>query len=87
MAKSGNFPWLDHSPDSVLVTDAAGVIEYVNPAFEALTGYARAEAPGRTAAILKSGVQDCPAAFRSCWRRDQRPELGRGGRAPRRRRA
>ncbi len=41
--------------DSVVITDVSGVIEYVNPAFERLTGYTRDEALGQTPRILKSG--------------------------------
>lgn len=58
---------LERSGDAALVTDPAGTIEYVNPAFEALTGYARSEALGRRPSILKSGRQ--PAEFyRGLWR-------------------
>lgn len=46
---------LERSGDAALITDPSGTIEYVNPAFEALTGYTRAQALGRTPAILKSG--------------------------------
>jgi sigma-B regulation protein RsbU (phosphoserine phosphatase) len=42
--------------DAVIVTDSAGRIEYVNPAFESATGYAHAEVVGRTPRILKSGA-------------------------------
>ena len=59
--------WVEQNPDAVLITDEAGVIEYVNPAFESLTGYARAEAVGRTPRILKSGVQDAEF-YRGLWR-------------------
>jgi diguanylate cyclase (GGDEF)-like protein/PAS domain S-box-containing protein len=59
--------WIEQSPDAVLITDEAGVIEYVNTAFESLTGYARAEAVGRTPRILKSGVQDAKF-YRGLWR-------------------
>ena len=48
---------VEQSPDAVMVTDRKGRIEYVNPAFESLTGYSRAEAYGKTPAILKSGEQ------------------------------
>jgi len=41
-----------------MIADAAGVIEYVNPAFEALTGYSAAEVVGKTPALLKSGKHD-----------------------------
>jgi len=42
--------------DAVVVTDAAGVIEYVNPAWERLNGYSSEEAVGHPASILKSGL-------------------------------
>src|SRR5262252_8186971 len=40
-----------------MITDRQGVIEYVNPAFEALTGYGADEVRGHTPQILKSGEQ------------------------------
>jgi diguanylate cyclase (GGDEF)-like protein/PAS domain S-box-containing protein len=54
-------------PDAVLIANRAGIIEYVNPAFEALTGFSRAEVLGRTPAMLKSGAQD-GAFYRRLWR-------------------
>ena len=48
---------LEQTADSVVITDRAGVIEYVNPAFEKTTGYARAEALGQTPRLVKSGKQ------------------------------
>ena len=44
--------------DIVVITDKDGKIEYVNPAFENLTGYKLAEVIGGTSRILKSGKQD-----------------------------
>ncbi len=41
--------------DSILITDPQGVIEYVNPSFERLTGYSAEEMKGLTPAILRSG--------------------------------
>ena len=62
-----NFAWAaEQSPDAVVITDAAGVIEYVNAAFEAMTGYARNDVLGRTPAVLRSGVQDA-AFYRGLW--------------------
>jgi len=49
---------VERTTDSVFITDADGRIEYVNPAFEATTGYAREEALGRRPSILKSGKHD-----------------------------
>jgi two-component system, cell cycle sensor histidine kinase and response regulator CckA len=48
---------VEQSADLVIITDRGGIIEYVNPAFETLTGYSREEAVGRTPRILKSGQQ------------------------------
>ncbi|MGD8897349.1 MAG: SpoIIE family protein phosphatase [Acidobacteriota bacterium] len=42
--------------DAVIVTDRGGLIEYVNPAFEAATGYTSAEVLGGNPSILKSGA-------------------------------
>jgi len=41
----------------IMITDLHGIIEYVNPAFEVLTGYTRDEMCGKTPRILKSGEQ------------------------------
>ncbi len=49
---------VEQTADTVVITDRQGVIEYVNPAFEKTTGYARAEALGCTPRILKSGYHD-----------------------------
>jgi sigma-B regulation protein RsbU (phosphoserine phosphatase) len=47
---------VEETADAVIVTDRAGRIEYVNPAFETATGYTRAEVLGRSPSILKSGA-------------------------------
>ena len=57
---------IEQSADLVLITDRAGVIEYVNPAFEALTGYSREEAIGQTSRLLKSG-QQTPELYQELW--------------------
>ncbi len=46
------------SDRAVVVTDRDGVIEYVNPAFERITGYTATEAIGQTPNLLYSGEQD-----------------------------
>lgn len=46
---------INQSHDSVVITDADGTIEYVNPAFSRITGYTRGEAIGRNPRILQSG--------------------------------
>jgi two-component system, cell cycle sensor histidine kinase and response regulator CckA len=46
---------VEQSADTIIVTDLRGIIEYVNPAFETLTGYRHDEVCGQTPRILKSG--------------------------------
>ncbi|MDD2271872.1 MAG: EAL domain-containing protein [Desulfuromonadaceae bacterium] len=48
---------VEQSANSVVITDANGVIEYVNPKFTAVSGYSREEAIGRNPSILNSGKQ------------------------------
>lgn len=43
---------------AMFITDRKGRIEYVNAAFERITGYTASEAIGQTPSILKSGTQD-----------------------------
>jgi PAS domain S-box-containing protein len=52
--------------DAVLLTDRLGFIEYVNPAFETMTGFSADDVRGRTPRILKSGLQDS-AFFQRLW--------------------
>ncbi len=52
---------LEQTADAVMITDRDGIIEYVNAAFEDVTGYAKAEVIGRSPDLLRSGFQD--AAF------------------------
>lgn len=49
---------LDVIADNVMITDAKGVIVYVNPAFESITGFSRKESVGMNPRILKSGAHD-----------------------------
>ncbi|MEW6161583.1 MAG: PAS domain S-box protein [Verrucomicrobiota bacterium] len=67
---------VEQSAEHILITDRNGVIEYVNPAFEALTGYSAAEAIGRTPRLLKSEFHP-PEFFGDLWRRIQSGEVFR----------
>jgi PAS domain S-box-containing protein len=57
---------VEHSPVSVMITDAAGYIEYVNPKFTATTGYAPEETIGRRPNLLNSGKTP-NAVFATMW--------------------
>ncbi len=63
--------------ESVLITDAEQGILYVNPAFEAMTGYDRTEAIGRTPALLKSGQHE-DSFYEAMWDCLGRGETWRG---------
>ena len=55
------------SPVSVVITNKAGDIEYVNPKFEQLTGYSFEEVYGENPRILNSGVTP-PALYEDMWK-------------------
>ncbi len=48
---------LMQTADAVMITDRHGVIEYVNPAFESMTGYSSAEVLGQRPSLIRSGRQ------------------------------
>jgi len=56
----------DEIEQAVFITDAEGTIEYVNPAFERVTGYTAGEAVGKNPRILQSDVQD-EAFYEELW--------------------
>ena len=51
---------------SIIITDARGDIEYVNPRFSEVTGYAPEEVIGKSPRILKSG-ETPPETYRGMW--------------------
>ncbi len=57
---------VDQAPVSIVITDAGGRIEYVNPAFERISGWPAAEVLGKNPRLLKSGRHDA-AFYRDLW--------------------
>ncbi|MDX8412017.1 MAG: PAS domain S-box protein [Mariprofundaceae bacterium] len=57
---------VEQAGESVVITNADGYIEYVNPAFTEITGYTVDEVIGKTPAVLKSGKQDANF-YREFW--------------------
>ncbi len=57
---------VNQAADGVVITDVNGNIEFVNPAFTAMTGYSRQEALGQNPRILKSRRQSAEF-YRNLW--------------------
>lgn len=57
---------VNQTDDMVFITNAKGIIEYVNPAFERDTGYSPHEIIGNTPRIIKSSLQD-DAYYKTLW--------------------
>ncbi len=68
---------IEQGGEIVIVTDQKGKIQYVNEAFEAVTGYTRHEALGQTPRFLKSGVHD-KAFFHAMWSVLEKGKVFRG---------
>ena len=68
---------VEQAGESIVVTDTRGTIQYVNPAFERITGYEQMEVIGQTPRILKSGRHDA-AFYRNMWQILLRGEIWRG---------
>ena len=57
---------VEQAAEGVVITDAQGRLQYVNPAFSRMTGYSAAEVLGQTPRMLKSGKQES-AFYRDMW--------------------
>lgn len=57
---------VEQSPTIVVITDAQGTIQYVNPTFTQVTGYAPEEALGQNPRMLKS-AHTPPATYTKLW--------------------
>ena len=57
---------VEQSPVSIVITDTAGLITYVNPHFEQITGYSAAEAIGQNPRLLKASEQS-EEFYRRLW--------------------
>jgi diguanylate cyclase (GGDEF)-like protein/PAS domain S-box-containing protein len=57
---------VESTPASVIITNIRGDIEYTNPKFTEITGYAAAEVRGKSTRILKSGKTN-KEVFRNLW--------------------
>jgi two-component system, cell cycle sensor histidine kinase and response regulator CckA len=58
---------IENVGEIIFITDPDGTIQYVNPAFERITGYTKQEVVGQTPRLLNSGHQD-KAFYREMWK-------------------
>ncbi len=68
---------IEHAGESMMITDADAIIEYVNPAFSKITGFAADEVIGQTPKILKSGQQN-DAFYQHFWQKISSGETWHG---------
>lgn len=71
------FTAIESTAGSVVVTDAGGVIQYVNPAFEKITGYQSEEVIGKNPSFLASGKHD-KVFYKKLWDTLTRGEVWSG---------
>ncbi|MBF0219078.1 MAG: diguanylate cyclase [Gammaproteobacteria bacterium] len=57
---------IEHAMHGITITDASGIIQVVNPAFTAVTGYKAEDVIGKSPRVLKSGRHDA-AFYRNMW--------------------
>ena len=57
---------VEQSPETIIITDLQGQIEYVNNAFTAVSGYSKERAIGDNPSMLRSG-ETSAATVRSMW--------------------
>ncbi len=70
-------PAIEQIDEAVVITDADAKIQYVNPAFEKISGYKRDEVIGENPRILKSDEQD-ELFYDKMWDTISRGETWRG---------
>ncbi|MDX1314299.1 MAG: PAS domain S-box protein [Eudoraea sp.] len=68
---------IEQADESIVIADRDGIIGYVNPAFERITGYSRDETIGQKTNILKSGEQG-DQFYREFWDTVSQGKVWRG---------
>ena len=68
---------VEGADEIILITGVDGTIQYVNPAFERVTGYTDEEVLGRTPRVLKSGKHP-PEFYEEMWNTLGRGEVWKG---------
>ena len=68
---------LEQSPASIVITDTDGIIEYVNPRFEEISGYSAEESIGKNSRLLKSDDKTAEE-YKALWDTLKQGKVWRG---------
>jgi PAS domain S-box-containing protein len=68
---------VEQTADAVVVTNSRGIVEYVNPAVERITGFSPSDMIGKTPQVLKSGLHS-DEFYAQMWATLRRGEVFRG---------
>jgi PAS domain S-box-containing protein len=68
---------LEHAAEAIIITEPDGKIQYVNPAFEQITGYSRTEVTAQHISLLESGKHD-EVFLKKIWDTLHRGDVWRG---------
>jgi PAS domain S-box-containing protein len=68
---------IEQAGENFVITDAEATIQYVNPAFERITGYMKEEVIGQNPRVLQSGEHD-QAFYENMWNKLLQGEVWRG---------
>jgi two-component system cell cycle sensor histidine kinase/response regulator CckA len=68
---------VENAAEAIVITDPAGNIQYVNPAFEEITGYSRSQVIDRHISLLESDKQD-KSTFRKMWQTLRKGDTWKG---------
>lgn len=60
------FTAVQQSPSAVIITDPKGIVEYVNPVFEKISGFSRFDILGKTTGVIKSGMMP-DITYKEMW--------------------
>lgn len=67
----------EQAPLAIVIANLSGTIEYVNPQFESITGFAADEVIGRNPRVLQSG-KTAPEVYANLWETLQQGHVWRG---------
>jgi len=68
---------VENAAEAIIITDIEGTVQYVNPAFESITGYSRPEIFNRHISMLESGKHN-RSYFSEMWRILKRGDVWKG---------